>query len=140
MTTRLLPLLAVLVFGACDILGGNDQIEFQMFIQEVLEPPEDGPPPTTATVESGRIVVRGYITTDCLQNAPAGNVVQISRNQVHVVLTEERLDTGCTPAERLFLYNAFIGPLELRTYLVNVIHHELGASPETVFSQQVTVN
>jgi hypothetical protein len=137
MRTRLLLLLPLLALGACDVLSTSDEIDFLMQIREV-EPFETAPPIEMRT-EAGRIVVTGGSVTECVQNAPTGNVVLISRTQIEVRLTEQQGEAACTPGRRYFEYDVFIGPLHPRRYQVNVTYRELDGTQRNLATQHIDV-
>lgn len=134
----LLLLPTALVLGACDIFGNSEPLDFQLFVREISEL-RDEEPFLTARTEFNRIVVQGEIVLNCLGNAPSGNVVQVSRTQFRVTMTEQSGEPSCSAGERLFEFDAFIGPLVAGSYRVDLIYQRIGAAPETVLSQQFTL-
>jgi hypothetical protein len=138
MNVRFLPLLALLSLGACDLLGSDDSVQFQLLVQEAPHPGPDGVVFTSRT-EHGRIVASGGIVIACDEYGLNANVVKARRTQLTLIVVEQQQVTGCTKTDRFYSYDAFIGPIEPATYLLNIIHRHVGTGDVTVHTEHLTV-
>jgi hypothetical protein len=138
MKMRFMPLLALFTLGACDLLGSDDSVQFQLLVRQTSAPdPEEVV--FTSRTEHGRIVASGGITISCEEYGLNANVVRASRTQMNLFVVEQQQLTGCTRTDRFYAYDAFIGPIEPATYLFSIIHRKVETGDVTVYSEHLTV-
>jgi hypothetical protein len=138
MKMRFVPLLALFTLAACDLLGSGDDVQFQLLVREAADPGPDGVVFSSRT-EHGRIVASGGITIACEEYGLNANVVKVSRTQLNLIVFEQQRFTGCTRTDRSYAYDAFIGPIEPATYLLNITHRHVGTGDVSVYSEHLTV-